>query len=186
MDAMDRRIEASTTIPAAQARVREILIEDPGSVLGDRVTAEQRREREFPLDLAVDVGGGTSLHQAVLLHVGAPTSVKDGLALPVRWKAIGRERLFPTFRGELRLGTARTGTLLQLTGSYTVPLGTFGRFGDGIAGRRVARRTLGALTEQIARRLDTEVARRLESVGWHPAPYPIDLREENHSEIYVG
>lgn len=103
--------------------------------------------------------------------------------MPVHWRAAGRDRLFPTFEGELEASRDDPGSCLRLRGIYTVPLRPLGRFGDGIAGRRLARQSLSAFLEQAARRLDGEVDRRLDVVSAHPASYPVALREvasENH------
>lgn len=43
--------------------------------------------------------------------------------------------------------------------------------------RRGIEASTTAFLEQTARRLDAEVARRTEAVSWHPAPYPVSVRE---------
>ena len=183
---MERSIEASTTIRVAFARGREVLLDDPGALFTETQTADERRERRFSSDLGVDLGAGASVHQDVTVQLGVPRSIDDGLVLPLTWRATGREDWLPTFTGELEVSGARQGTRLRLNGTYTVPLGMVGRFGDGVLGRRLARRSLGALVERLASRLESEVQARLDSVDWRPAPRRIDLREQGHSEIYIG
>lgn len=186
IEAMQRVIEATTTIGAVLPRVSEILVDEPATVLGDGGAIEGRRSRSFLVDVAVELGAGVSLHQTVELRLGAPRPVDGGVALPVAWHASEHERLFPIFDGELEALEDRAGTLLRLRGTYTVPLGAVGRFGDGIAGRRIARQSLTALTEQIAHRVDREVGRRLEAAPGPVARAPVTVQEDSRSEIYLG
>ena len=182
---MERAIEATTTVRAAHARAREILIDDPGSVLCEACSAEDRRDRQFRAQLAVDIGGGTSVHQEVEIHLGAP-SPDGGLTLPVTWRATGHEALYPTFEGALTASPDPAGTLLSLSGTYRLPLGALGRFGDTVAGRKLIRGSLAAFLEGVARRLDAEVDRRIGSVPEHPAPHQIHVTDRVGSENYVG
>ena len=182
---MERAIEASTTVRAAHARAREILIDDPGSVLCETCSAEDRRARRFRAQLAVDIGGGASVHQEVEIHLGAP-GPDGGLTLPVSWRAIGHEGLYPTFEGALTASPDRAGTLLSLSGMYHLPLGTLGRFGDAVAGRKLARGSLAAFLEGVARRLDAAVDQRIGSSPEYPAPYPIAVTDRVGSENFVG
>ena len=182
---MKRDIEASTKVRAPIERAHDVIIADPGCVVVERCSAEERRERRFHTSLGVEVGAGGGLHQEVVIELGPVRSSDDAVAVPVHWHAAGRDRLFPTFEGELEASRDDPGSCLTLRGTYTVPLGPLGRFGDGIVGRRLARQSLSAFLEQAARRLDTEVDRRMDSVSWHPAPYPVALRELG-SENYIG
>jgi hypothetical protein len=183
---VERSIEASTTIRVPYARTREILLQHPRAVLSDSQLVDERREEQLSMDLSVDLGAGASVHQDVTVQLGNPRSGQDGLVLPLRWHATGREEWLPTFTGELVASEARQGTSLRLRGMYTVPLGVVGRFGDGVLGRRLVRTSLRALVERLAGHLESEVNARLGSVDWSPAPHPVDLREQGHSEIYIG
>jgi hypothetical protein len=183
---MERFIEASTSIRVAFEEARDVLVDNPGAVFSEPHTVEERRERRFSMDLGVDLGAGASVHQAVTLHLGSPRSVDHGLILPMKWRASGREQLLPTFEGELETSATFPGTRLRLTGTYTVPLGVIGRFGDGVLGRRLVRRSLEALVERLASRLESEVQARLDGVSWRARPHRVDVRELEHSEIYVG
>jgi hypothetical protein len=122
----------------------------------------------------------------VTLQLGIPQSEDRRLVLPMTWRASGREELLPTFDGELETSDTPAGTHIQLTGTYTVPLGVLGTFGDCVLGRRLARLSLETLVQRLATRLEFEVRARLHAVSWHPAPHPVDLREKEHPEIYVG
>jgi hypothetical protein len=101
------------------------------------------------------------------------------VVLPLRWRASGRDRLFPVFDGRLEATAAPggAGTVLSVVGVYTVPLGPVGRFGDGLIGRRLARQSLTAFLEDAARRIDAGAHHRTTSEAWHPSPYRVALRE---------
>ena len=83
------------------------------------------------------------------------------------------------------MSETREGTCLRLEGSYTVPLGAVGRFGDNVLGQRLARRSLSALLEQIAYRLESEVEWRAALANLSD-PNLLDLQETQHPEIYIG
>ena len=75
---------------------------------------------------------------------------------------------------------------MVLRGRYVVPLGSIGRFGDGVAGRRLARRSLVALLERIAVRLNAETERQAKSPALDPAEFVIEVVEQQHSELFIG
>jgi hypothetical protein len=183
---MERLIDGSTTIRVPLARAQEVLLDDPGAVLSETRTADDRRERTFQMDMGLDLGAGASVRQSVSVKLGIPRPIDDGLVLPLAWHATGREEWLPTFTGELAVTAARQGTRVRLSGVYTVPFGVVGRFGDGVLGRRLARRSLRALVERLAGHLESEAQAHLDSAGWRPAPRPVDLREQGPSEIYIG
>jgi hypothetical protein len=182
---MEQAIEATTTVSAAYARAREILIDDPGAVLSESSSPEDRRARRFLAQLAVDLGGGASVHQEVEIRLGAP-GPDTGLTLPLSWRATGHAALYPTFEGALAASPHRVGTRLTLTGRYRLPLGAFGRFGDAVAGRKLARASLAAFLDGVARRLDDEIDQRIGSVPKHRAPYSIAVTDRMESENYIG
>jgi len=187
MATMQRSIEATTQVRALLEHARAALVEDPGTVLAGACSPEQRRSRTFLATLSVGIGGGASLQQQVAIEAGRARAADGSVALPIRWHATGHGRLAPSFEGELVLAGGALGTDVTLRGSYAVPLGPIGRFGDGLAGRRVARRSIAGYLEALARRLDSEVDRRVDSVRWHPAPYAVALQEDDcRSEHFIG
>ena len=62
--------------------------------------------------------------------------------------------LLPDFRGTLRFRIAGAGTTVLIEGSYAIPLGVLGRLFDGVAGRHIARGSIGDLTRRIADALE--------------------------------
>ena len=107
-------------------------------------------------------------------------TVVDGscATVGVAWRSREHERLLPSFGGELVAVPWVGGTRLRLSGSYRVPLGPVGHFGDGLIGRRFAHLALRDALEDVARRLDAAVG-----PGTRPA-YEVEITE--HPEIYIG
>ena len=176
---MKRGIEASTSLPVPFELAGRVLADDPAAVVAD-----EPADRPAPPDegghLRTSLGvelAATAFRQAVDVELG-PLHLTDGEAsLPLRWRASGRDRLFPVFEGRLGATPDGAGTLLSVAGVYTVPLGPVGRFGDGLIGRRLARQSLTDFLEGAARRLDAAVHDRTASVSWRPSAYPVALRE---------
>lgn len=157
-----------------------MLLFDPGHLIGEGPSDDLRAT------LAVQTGAGPSVQQEVAVEIGALRPEGNALSLPLSWEATGWQRLFPEFRGELEVSPYGSGCSLRLHGSYHVPLGPLGRFGDGIAGRRLARQSLSAFLAQAARRIDAEVDGRADSHPWYPDRYPVAVRELALSENYLG
>lgn len=157
-------IDVSADLHGVFERARNVLIDDPASVLAERRPTVEQRPRTFHADLAVELSGGMSVHQEVLIEAGLPKSSEGALTLPLQWRATGREGLFPTFAGEVEAAPTRTGTRLRLVGTCTIPLGWIGRFGDERLGGRAAERSLAHYVEDVAARLEAEVHRRATSV----------------------
>ena len=183
---MARPIEAAIPLRVAFAQVRDVLLDDPGDVFSEAFTVDEHHRPRIPTELSVDLGAGASVHQDVMLHLGVAQSTETGVVVPLAWQAAGRERLFPTFNGELEAFEADRGTRLRLNGTYTVPLGFIGRIGNGVVGWRVARRSLEDLLERLARRIEAEADRRLESVLRQSTPKPDSPPEWERSELYIG
>ncbi|MGH9177481.1 MAG: hypothetical protein ACRD0N_02855 [Acidimicrobiales bacterium] len=181
---MRRDVEASTKVRAPIERAREVLVGDPGAVVADQVTPDERKTKSFHTTLAVQVGGG-GLHHDVVIDLRSPHSEARAVSVPLSWHATGHQRLFPAFEGELEASGDELGSTLTLRGAYAVPLGPVGRVGERLAGKRVAHQSLVAFLEQSARRLDAEVARRFDAEGWHPAPYAVSVREIS-PDNYIG
>jgi hypothetical protein len=186
---MHRSIEATATSRVAFGRAEKVLLDDPGAVFSDAHSIEEYRQRRFHTDLSVDLGAGASVHQMVDVQLGAPQPVEGGFVLPVQWEATARELLFPAFTGELEVLAGPPGVRLRLHGAYTVPLGVIGKFGDGVIGHRLARRSLASLLARLTRRLESEVQQRSSAAGparWPPELKTVDVVDHDRSEIYVG
>lgn len=160
------------------ARAGEVLVAEPASVVTDDSTPDERRLRRLNTTLGIDLGPAGRLEARVVVEMGTARADVDRTTIAVRWHAAGWERMFPAFAGVLEARKEGEAAALVLRGTYTVPLGPLGGFGDGLAGRRVARRSLTAFLEQAARRLDAEVDRRYSAAAPRPlSPYLVALRE---------
>lgn len=157
---MERSIEATTIVSASADRVRGLLASDPAAALTN------------PTTLAA---GG--LHHDVIVTLDEP-EVGDAVTVPVSWYPVDHARLFPSFVGELEAEASIAGTRLRIAGTYSVPLGVVGQFGDGLVGRRLAQQSLQSLLEGVAARvaaaLDTE-----------KTATPVTVVEQP-SELFIG
>lgn len=182
---MIRSVEVSTSIRATAEEVRAVLTDGPERVLcpGDR--SGGATQGCFETTLCLEVGPGGHLEQQVRVEVGPARPAGPGVRVPVSWRAVGWERLFPTFQGMLAAAPEGCGSRIELRGAYTVPIGPLGAFGDGIAGRRLARQSLSTFMGQAAARIDEEADRRRNVVSVQPIEYRIALREVG-SENFVG
>lgn len=184
---MERSIAAEAEIPVAFARSRRVLLDDPGAVFNEFRDLEAQRAGKFYVELTVALGAGASARQEVELRLGPARTTAAGVELPLQWHATGREHLFPRFAGKLTLSESRTGTRLRLTGSYTVPLGSIGRFGDGVVGHRLARGSLATFAHELGARLEAEVERRLKTKSPSSGLRARSTADEyDHPEIHVG
>jgi hypothetical protein len=138
---MEREIEAATCIPVPFGAACEQLRTDAGAVL--------------PTSVVAPVGAGTAVEQTVRVEVGELQVEPTAAGLPVSWSPEAHEKLLPSFDGRLVLvAESLSSTRLSLYGTYTVPLGPVGRFGDSLVGRRIARASVTDLVERVARALE--------------------------------
>lgn len=179
---MKRGIEATTSLGVPFEQVSRVLTDAPGAVVLDEGVEQPWGPGEsghLRSALGVELGA-TAFRQAVDVEIGAVQVTDADVVLPLRWRASGRDRLFPVFDGRLEAtpDAGGSGTVLSVVGVYTVPLGPVGRFGDGLIGRRLARQSLSAFLEDAAGRIETDIHRRTTSEAWRPSPYRVALRED--------
>jgi hypothetical protein len=184
--AMERPIDAGTTIGVAFARARDVLLDDPGSVFTDGYTTEERRARRFRMELSIPLRGGASVHQGVVVQLGVARSVDSGLVQPLTWYARAHQWLLPAFDGALEVSEVRQGAGLRLVGRYTVPLGAVGQICDAVLGHWLARRSIEMLVETFGRRLDREAEGRLKNPDGNVPPRHLTTAENERSESYVA
>jgi len=147
-----RPVELTRRVPVPVEVAVAVLNQDLHRVIGSRLRAPLTAGEAFT-DLEVGIPGGRQIAREVHLGFG-PLLDEDGImALPVWWEDAEHPELFPTFDGGVELHPAGEETELRLIGSYRPPFGAFGRFADGLAGRRVVAASLEAFVEAVADRL---------------------------------
>lgn len=173
---MGKAIDTRTTVRTPVELARRALDDHVVEVFQGRHRAGQPR-RSFDMSVAVDLGHGTVVAQAVTMHAGRVRDRDDGgVAMHVRWEP-QRAHLLPSFEGELRVLPADGRRTLELDGAYEIPLGGLGRLGDAAAGHVVAQRSLDRLVVGLGHHLDRVVDAFKPQGGMRAAPETADLRE---------
>ena len=90
---MQRPIEVSSWIGAEFAHVGEVLADDPGAAFREAATAGAQQPTRTAL--SVDLGAGASVHQEVLVHLGAGQTRESGLRAPGGLAGHGQEATVP-------------------------------------------------------------------------------------------
>lgn len=181
---MDRWISARTPLATSAERATKMLLEDPRGLIPE---AGHRSTSTAPvIDLSVVVGGGSAVRQDVEVTLGTPRSAENEAWVPISWQPLSHSRVLPSFEGALEVIDDDGSSELSITGTYHVPLGIVGRFGDGVVGRRIAQQSIKTFLERVAQHVDEVVGDELAHSGWRPAPYPVDLRERRPYDPVVA
>lgn len=180
-----RSIQATTEIPVAFERALSVVTESPGLVFTGRPRASWS---EVTLaELHVDVPGGTSLRQEVMVHLPQVSGTADRAVGRLSWEPAGHGTLIPDFEGTLELVDCDAGTEITVAGTYHPPAGVFGAVGDGLVGHRIARQSLTNLVVEMGERVRVEAHQRAERHGPGPTPCAPDLRATPHRpESWIG
>jgi len=117
----------------------------------------------------VPLGAGAAMTQRVDCELGPFTEAGAERSAPLLWRATGRRRLFPVFRGTVTVAKHDGGAILAVEGEYAPPLSVLGRAGDRVLGRRVARASLGGFAQRLAGCIDKAVDREREHTWWQTA-----------------
>ena len=180
---MQRQLQSEGPVAAPSDAVREILKFDPSGALASRPAAVGTRK--FPMEVRVETDGGVAAGLEVMVELGdADETAPD--EFPLSWVPIGHTKLLPGFQGTIAVLADGASTRVRVAGSYRPPLGWAGRFGDGLVGHRVARRSLDALVAVIAARLGNEVRRRSEFVAPRPEAEPDLAGDRQPAENWLG
>jgi hypothetical protein len=119
-------------------------------------------------ELRFEIGGG-AITRRVDAEVGPLQSEAASLRVPLQWKAAEHPNLFPVMHGELRISDIDGSQIeLRLVGEYRSPLGAVGAFGEALAGRRVAEKTLRGFLTDAARRLEDRLVAHTRRAGVEP------------------
>lgn len=147
-----RPVELRRHLAVAVDRAVAVLNAAPQEIIGS-----QRDGFWAPAEAHAVLGAqllpGTLVSRSVRIGLGPLLEDGDAMVLPVWWEDDEHPNLFPTFDGGFELRAAAGGTDLCLAGSYQPPLGTFGRFADGVAGHRFVMASLETFVDDIGARL---------------------------------
>jgi hypothetical protein len=147
-----RPVELTRRVPVLVDTAVAALGQDLRRVIGWRLPAPIADGEAFT-ELEVGIPGGRQIGREVRLGFGPLLEDDGAMALPVWWEDAEHPELFPTFDGGLELLPAADETELRLVGSYQPPFGAFGRFADGLVGRRIVAASLEAFLAAVADRL---------------------------------
>ena len=153
---MEHAIEASAHLREPLDRVRAALALDLGLLVSPGTTTGPKGGDRFESSLAIEIGSGTQVQQAIVGEVGPMVQTGDALVVAVQWDPASHAHLLPSFSGRFELTADPPGSRIVLRGAYTVPLGPAGLVADWAAGRRLAQRVLTRHLESAADRIDQE------------------------------
>jgi len=154
---METALDVTAQVSADPERVIHILSSDPAGVLTGMASVD---DRAFVAEMAVEVGGGTSLVQEVDVVFGRQPNDDTVCRFGLSWRARDHQGAFPVFGGALEVHPDGTGSRLRLCGQYSVPLGAVGAFGDRLVGHRVARHSIQGLLDAAAARIDPALSQK--------------------------
>jgi len=149
-----RPVELTRRVPVPVEVAVAVLDQDLHRVIGSSLRAPITDGEAFT-ELEVGIPGGRQIAREVRLGFGPLLEDEGAMALPVWWEDAEHPELFPTFDGGLELHPSGDQTQLRLIGSYQPPFGAFGRFADGLLGRRIVAASLEAFLAAVADRLLT-------------------------------
>ena len=160
--------ESFANVVATRDEAVELLCQHAAAVFAPN-PRDMTRLRKFPVELRFETDGGAIAAHRGVVDIGYPTAASS---FPLRWEPASHQRLLPAFSGTLDVQTDSNddaAARLHLQGSYQPPFGTLGAYGDGLIGRRIARRCLEELVAELAERLEHHATQRRASQAWTPA-----------------
>jgi hypothetical protein len=150
---MERRICAGTTVPLPLDAVRGRLVAEPAEIFSGNPQPLGLLDNQVTTTLELQVGAIARQRHEIVLTYGPALGSDAHIASSVRWTARRHHELFPRFEGTFEMKSEKDSTELGLAGICDIPLGGYG---DGQAGRRVARQAVEAQLHAIAARLTSE------------------------------
>ena len=147
---MDREVDAFATIAVPFFSVRQAILTDAGSVLGDLQRPRGPTAKSVTESLRMGGDDGTVVERDVMVAFGDPEDSGGHLVVPLGWRAIRFGHVFPSFQGHFWARGGEATTDIGLRGRCAIP---FSGFGDGVKARGVARRAVAAELEAVVARL---------------------------------
>jgi hypothetical protein len=85
------------------------------------------------------------------MNIGAARLDRHRVVVPITWRSLEAEPLFPTFTGNIRLKRLPEGiNLLRIDGIYEPPGGPLGRAADAAVMATIARETIKDFVQRVA------------------------------------
>lgn len=156
-----RPVELRRHLPVGVDRAVSMLNAAPQDVVGSHRDGFWAAAEAHAV-LGAQLLPGTLVTRSVRIGFGPLLEDDDAMVLPIWWEDDEHPNLFPTFVGGLEVREDYGETELRLAGSYEPPLGTFGRFADGLAGHRFVVASLETFMDDVGARL---LAVALDRVG---------------------
>ena len=153
MGHVERRICAGTTIRLPLDAVYGQLVADPAVIFSGDPQPLGLLDRQVTATLELQVSAAAAHNHEIVLTYGSADRSAEQMSISVRWHSSRGHQLFPSFWGTLWIRGEEDSTRLELVGVSHIPLG---RYGDGQAGRHIAREAVAAQLRGIAGRLDSE------------------------------
>ena len=169
---VEHAVEASAHLAEPLGHVRAALTRDLGFLVASETVVDPTGRDRFESFLAVEIGSGTQVQQAIVGEVGPMAWTGDGVVVSVRWQPASHTHILPVFAGEFEFTADPPGSTVLLRGAYTVPLGPAGHVVDWAAGARLAERVLARHLESVAERIDQEARRSAASEQEQVGPGP--------------
>jgi hypothetical protein len=142
----DRLISAHQKVIGEYDKLRDALLEGPANWMPGMYESGTGKITELEADTAFG-----HLARYVRVKVAGAHVDKEAVVVPITWRALEGQALFPTFEGRLRLYRVPDGAnQLKLDGHYAPPGGVLGRAADAAAMYAVAQATVEEFVERIA------------------------------------
>jgi hypothetical protein len=182
---MQRMLEATVHVQAGPEPVVEILSGDPAGILTGLPSPDRGA---FVAEMAVDLGGGTSLVHEVDVTFGQLADDGPVRRFGLSWRARDHHGALPAFEGDLEVHAQGEGSRLHLSGQYSLPLGPVGGLGDRLLGHRIALRSVQTFLEAAGARIDAELTQKRHTAvpAGPPTAKTTVTIQDVHTEVYLG
>ncbi len=136
-------------LPLPAEEVERAVLSDPEAWVPG--LAGKASERGEELLAEVGFGDGMRVDKQVVLEFGRPIRMPSKMVLPIKWRAVGVESLFPALDADLEIAPLGShSTQLSMSARYVPPMGMLGRAMDRAVLHRVAEATLKDFLDRVS------------------------------------
>lgn len=141
-----RSIAAQRKVSGEYGQLRDALLEGPQNWMPGMYESATGKITKLEADTPLG-----RLARYARMNVGAACLERRSVAVPITWRSLEEEPLYPTFTGNIRLKQLPDGiNLLQIDGHYEPPGGPLGRAADATVMAAIAKETIRDFVERIA------------------------------------